>query len=422
MRDITTESGWMSVLRDNHIIDGYELLEVLGEGRFGVVYKVRHIKSDKLFAMKFLKVWSVPQHARQNLIKRFEMEYETGRIASKYLIQAYYMGDIEGIPYFVMEFCDGGNLERRIQKGMGSQEVIQTAEKILIGLSDLHKNGKIHRDLKPENILFDRNGNPKLTDFGISGHMNIQLTVVNQDDKPEQIFGSYAYMAPEQLSPVKRKNTLLPTIDIFSYGVVLYEMFTGHLPFGKWEKHEDIDPYISRAAMGQYDPLEIYNLNLPVQWETILNRCLRANREERFQNVEEIQNILLPVNYQHKKTEECQPQFRLKIMDGEDYGRIYPLLIQNILKLGRKTSGVENDIEVTETISGYISRKHATFERLQQKVYIRDGQWDQTGQRWAYSKNGTYVNGQVIEKGRSHLLKYNDVITIGNTSIKILDA
>lgn len=422
MKDITTESGWLSVLRDNKIVGDYVLLNVLGEGRFGLVYKVRHVETDKLFAMKFLKVWSVPQYARQNMIKRFEMEYETGLIPSKYLIQAHLIGDLEGIPYFVMEFCNGGNLERKIANGLERNQALAIALKILEGLSDLHNNGKIHRDLKPENILFDNDDNPKLTDFGISGHMNIQLTVVNEDDKPEQIFGSYAYMAPEQLSPLKRKNTLLPTIDIFSYGVVLYEMITGHLPFGKWEKHEDIAPYLSRAAKGQFDPVENHHIDLPEQWNAVLNRCLVANREYRFQRVDEILEIISPSSNQERFAVQCRPVFKLKVLDGEDYGKVYHLKIQNILKLGRMTANVDNDVQVTETISSYISRKHATFERLQEKVYLRDGQWSHSDGLWVSSKNGTYINGEMIEKGKSRVLRYNDVITIGNTSIKILDA
>jgi len=313
-----------------------------------------------------------------------------------------------------MEYYPGGNLERRIDSGIALEEGLDIAEGILCGLYDLHRNGKIHRDLKPENILFDAEGRPRLTDFGISGHINIQLTVVNKDDRPEQIFGSYAYMAPEQLSPIKRKNTLLPTIDIFSFGVVCYEMFHGALPFGPWNTHDDIDPYIRRAGCGRISPITD---KLSPEWQYILERCLNPDREARFQNTEEIFAFLRPEN--HEEKEEVSPSFILQILDGEEYGRQYAIDLDGIARMGRASSSNDNEIGIYETISNYISRRHATFEKIDSLVYLRDGQWIDKDQRWKFSKNGTYVNGVKIEDGQGLQLYRSDIITIGNTSIKI---
>lgn len=395
-------------------VGSYLLGPVLGEGRFGIVFRASHQSTGGQVAVKFLKVWSVPDHARQNLIRRFELEYETGQIKSDHLIRSIDMNQVEGIPYFIMEFCEGGNLERRMQSGISPAESISIAGGILRGLNDLHRHGKIHRDLKPENVLFDAWGKPKLTDFGISGHINIQLTVVNQDDRPEQVFGSYAYMAPEQLSPSKRKNTLLPTIDIFSFGVVCYEILHGKLPFGPWNNHDDIDPYIRRAASGQIDAIDPA---IDPVWQRIIGKCLVADREQRFQNTEEILSLLEPgIQDDH---EAVAPEFTLQVLDGEEYGRRYTLRLKDIARLGRSTSSTENEITLTETISNYISRRHATFENLRGEIYLRDGQWNPATRSWNFSKNGTYVNGIRIGNSNGRKLYKNDVITVGNTSVKI---
>lgn len=395
-------------------IDGYLLEDVLGEGRFGVVYKAKRKDNGASVAIKFLKTWSVPQYAKQNLIQRFELEFMTGQIESDYLIHTIEMGNAAEIPYFVMEYCEGGNLERKINAGLSTEEGINIASGILKGLNALHKNGKIHRDLKPENILFDSMGLPKLSDFGISGHINIQLTVVNQDDKPEQIFGSYAYMAPEQLSPTKRKNTLLPTIDIFSFGVVCYEIFHQSLPFGRWKSHDDIDPYIKRAASGIISP---FNNHIDSTWKSIIEMCLQPDREARFQNTEEILNLIEPRQEAYPET--VTPTFTLRVLDGEEYGRQYHIHLKDISHLGRLTEDATNEINIKETITNYISRNHATFECIDQHVYLRDGQWKEADGYWKYSKNGTYVNGVKIMKEAGHKMYKDDIITVGNTSIKI---
>ncbi|MCO6460551.1 MAG: protein kinase [Saprospiraceae bacterium] len=409
-----TEHAGREILEGLNSLGDYQIGKVLGEGRFGVVYKATHVSTGQDVAIKFLKIWSVPDHARPNLKRRFELEFETGQIESNHLIKSVFMDQLGDIPYFIMDYCPCGNLERLLQTTITDNRKVEIAEGILHGLNDLHRNGKIHRDLKPENVLFDNLERPRLTDFGISGHINIQLTVVNHDDRPEQIFGSYAYMAPEQLSPVKRKNTLLPTIDIFSFGVLCYELFQGKLPFGPWEHFDEIDPYVRRAAKGEYDPFEVA---MDPLWQEIIHRCLMPDREDRFQNTGEILSLLRPEN--SIITQEVSPHFSLQILDGEEYGRVYTVDLKNIAGMGRASEDSENDIPLYETITNYISRRHATFENVHGKVYLRDGQWDEDKKIWKLSKNGTFINGIKIDTQEGQVLNQEDIITVGNTSIKI---
>ena len=412
--NINEQSG-RQILDSLDVIGDYIIEGTLGEGRFGIVYKAKHRNTGHPVAVKLLKVWSVPQHAQMNLIRRFELEFETGQIKSDHLVHTIEMDQIEGIPFIVMDYYPGGNLERKINAGITQDEAIVIAKGILRGLNDLHRNGKIHRDLKPENVLFDDQGRPRLTDFGISGHINIQLTVVNQDDHPEQVFGSYAYMAPEQLSPIKRNNTLLPTIDIFSYGVLCFEMFHNSLPFGPWKSHDDIDPYVRRAASGMTGPIKE---DLSPIWKEILIKCLNPDRERRFQNTDAIFALLRPGASDEKQP--VKSSFTLQILDGEEYDRQDHIRLDGFARMGRATSFNDNEIEIMETISNYISRRHATFETIGSAVYLRDGQWIEDGGNWKFSKNGTYVNGLKIDDEEGFQLYQNDIITIGNTSIKII--
>jgi serine/threonine protein kinase len=416
---IQSEAEFAQCIIASRIMGKYELLEKLGEGSFGIVFKCRNQSTGKHYAAKFLKVWSVPDVAKKNLIERFKLEFETGRIDSKYLVQSHEIDYLANIPYFISDFCPAGNLERRINQGMSNDQAIYNAKRILAGLDDLHRNGKIHRDLKPENILFDEQGNPKLTDFGISGHINIQLTKVNNDDEPGQVFGSYAYMAPEQSTNVLRKNTLLPTVDIYSFGVLTYEMLTGNLPFGQWKSTYDIPQYLHNSRTGQITPIHQFNNQVPAEWTRIIYRCLKANREERYQNVAEILAEFQPVD-KVKNEAVSATAFRLKVLDGETPGFVYSIKTAGITTIGRESEN-KNTIEICEQLSAYISRKHATIEIIKGQAYLRDGQWDLAQKHWKSSKNGTFLNGRAVTESYQPVLHYNDIITIGNTSLKVIN-
>ena len=199
------------------IANKYRVVRCLGEGSFGKVYQVADNTGNK-YALKILKLWSVPHDIREKLVARFDMEYETGRIESPYLVHSYDHGVINGNPYILMEFCPNGDLANMPP----TTDWNKVAHEVLYGLGALHKNGKVHRDLKPENVLLKEDGTAALTDFGISGDRNHRVTVFSSDGKPMQKFGTYAFMPPEQVTPEKGDATVLPTTDIFSFGVMLF--------------------------------------------------------------------------------------------------------------------------------------------------------------------------------------------------------
>lgn len=412
----------------------YRIVAELGVGAFGHVYKATD-SYGTTYALKVLHLWDVPADIRQPLIDRFEMEYRTGRINSEYLVHSLDMGFLSGNPFIVMEFCGGGDISSKMGKCEG--EISKIAKEILLGLYDLHKNGKVHRDLKPENVLIKNNGTAALTDFGISGDRNKRMTERNIFGRPYQVFGTYAYMPPEQVNRARGGSTVLPTTDIFSFGVVIYQLITGKLPFGQLEDQNDLVRYQKRGKSGDWDRMTLLNTRIGRDWMRVLEGCLQPDYKLRLQRVEDVIR-LLPAsssNYivQRQYAESTIPQYRhvegndnkhilIRILQGEEYGKIYDLskivTEENcrLITLGRDPG---NKCQLKEFDTCYTSRKHFTIEVNQDKSkwVIRDGQWDNNIKRWIRSSNGTYINSnEVTDTGR--VLSDNDIITAGEITIR----
>jgi serine/threonine protein kinase len=412
-------------------IDSYNITNRIGDGSFGIVFKVNEKGSNKVFALKLLKVWTVPyEEERKGIIKRFRLEYETGLIPSKNLVHTLGFGKKKGNPYIVMEFCPNGDLRAKICSKPSVNEVSSYAIDILNGLNDLHKNGKVHRDLKPDNVLLDHNFTAKLTDFGISGHKNMRMTKRNIMGVPKEIFGTVAYMPPEQVKPGNSHVTILPTVDIYSFGVLIYELFADRLPFGKLVTDSDLGEYCMRATKGQHDDIRKHRPDISTVWSEIINKCLQPDYKNRYQNVDEIlAKIGVTPRVDFAAVKPLKGDWVLQVMQGEEYNKIYNLseLTHNqdesILRIGRTDSNTTNDIEINEYITSYISRQHATIEKLvhpENAWYIKDGQWNKNEKSWKISKNGTYINSNQANSGERVKLNSNDIITIGDTTLKVL--
>lgn len=412
----------------------YRVEKSLGEGAFGQVYKVTDSQGS-VRAMKLLRLWDVPSDIRQPLIDRFTMEFKTGQINSQYLVHSYDYGLIKGNPYIVMEFCPGGDLSKFI--GHPEADLVKYAINVLSGLYDLHINGKVHRDLKPENVLLRQDGTAVLTDFGICGDRNKRMTERNIFGKPYQIFGTYAYMPPEQVNRARGNATVLPTTDLFSFGVMIYQLLTGVLPFGKLEDQNDLVMYQRRGKNGDWSKHLLLTLPNGHLWAEIIEGCLHPDFKHRTQSARDViiqlsrmpqyENVKVPENHQQNalpKSVQNTPVAgsRLRILQGEDYGRIMDLskiaaqVKRRVLGIGRN---VENLIPITELQSSYVSRYHCTIETNEDytKWIIRDGQWRMEERKWQESTNGTFVNStQVPSTGMP--LTSGDIISIGDVKIR----
>lgn len=407
-------------------VDGYSILKKLGEGSFGIVYKVKEASTGRIYAFKLLKLWAVTyDEDRQALARRFQMEYETGLIDSEHLVHTVGVGRYCGNPYILMDFCPGGDLRQRIPSKFSDSNIKLICSGVLKGMNALHVNGKVHRDLKPENVLFDKHGNALLTDFGISGDKNRRMTTRNIFGVPKEIFGTYAYMPPEQLKPVK-DATVLPTTDIFSFGVLLYETITGQLPYGRLENQGDLTDYIMRANNGNWNRAQMSNR--AGIWSDVIEGCLEPDYKKRYNSTDVVLNVLGVVKDAERSDDKRGGrigEFKLRIMQGEEYGREYELTSMfgrngaGLLKIGRLDDGVVGNVLIVETQSCYVSRHHCTIERNMEhgiKWFIRDGQW-RDGQ-WQESTNGTFVNGVNVGIYGCEI-KDNDIISVGDVTMRV---
>lgn len=433
------------------LINGkYTVETMLGEGSFGRVYKVR--RGHSVFALKLFKLWEQLNSDRPEIMKRFDREYETGLINSSYLVHALEKGTINGNPYILMEFCPQGDLTSYTANAVGV-DYSRLASNILYGLRDLHTNGKIHRDLKPENVLVKADGTAVLTDFGIAGDQRNRMT------QRGVIMGTCPYMAPEQINPPKFKRpSVLPTIDIFAFGVLMYELIVGHFPFGPCDTNQDFAIYVVNAKNGKWNRVELQRI--APAWIPLIDGCLKPKSENRLQSIDAVIQ-LLPHNPQphhppHNQQNASQSSSRiingikLRVMQGEDYGVVYNIAnVVNgeprILTLGRKDSDVMNHIAITENDSNYISRCHCTLEYdIDRKNWIiRDGQYRMkcdiarrlfkepfpckqctavcpVNHRggWKRSLNGTYVNSSEVDENGC-FFNPGDIISIGDVTLRV---
>ena len=406
----------------------YRVEKELGQGSFGVVYKVVD-NSGRMWAMKLLRLWDVPATIRLPLIQRFEMEYRTSCIRSSNLVHSVDAGYLKGNPYIVMEFCDGGDLASYV--GRPDADLTRIARDVLTGLGDLHSNGKVHRDLKPENVLFKSDGTAVLTDFGISGDRNKRMTERNIFGKPTQIFGTYAYMPPEQVNRARGNSTVLPTTDLFSFGVMMYQLITGVLPFGKLDDENDLVRYQKRGKAGEWDRSRLLSHPRGREWEALISRCLMPDLKDRVHSAKEamrlvpgdVRGFAMRASVPPKiEPQQSSGVLALRVMQGKEYGKIYEL--DALMKTeGRRmlTGGRDgaNSIVIEDFPESYVSRKHFTIEHIGQSYWqIRDGQWNPENAVWLESTNGTFVNSdQVGQAGR--LLRKGDIITVGDVKLKL---
>jgi serine/threonine protein kinase len=357
------------------------------------------------------------------------MEFETGKIASNHLVHTLQSGIVKGNPYIVMDYMPNGDLRPRMKTPMPVDEVVRYAIGILKGLHDLHVNGKAHRDLKPENVLLDSEFNARLTDFGIAGHKNIRMTEFDLFGKPKARFGTYAYMPPEQIQPKSKHVTILPTTDIFSFGVLVYELFAQQLPYGRIESDSDLASYVLNVNQGKWIALPSVRKNIPEVWVQVINKCLQPDYRNRFQSVADILKITGASLPAVKQTTPVSGHLALRVMQGEEHGKEYDLTEMAgeeksiVLELGRKDDETRNQIAIKEDNSCYISRRHATIEMFVNPTsqwYIKDGQWNIKERRWNPSLNGTFINGKKLDPTQRSVLQTGDIITIGDATLKVV--
>lgn len=260
-------------------IPGYEILEELGRGGMGVVYKARQSKLNRVVALKMIIAGT---HASAADLVRFlaEAEAEAG-LHHPNIVQLFESGQHEGLPYFTLEFVEGGTLGVKLDAGLlPASEAATVLESMARGVAHAHAHGIVHRDLKPDNILLTGSGEPKITDFGLAKRLQSGAGVTQTG----AVMGTPGYMAPEQA----RGETVGTAADVYALGAILYRMLAGRPPF-----HADT-PMNTLAQVLRDEPVHPRRLNpkAPRDLEVICLKCLQKAPTKRYASAEALADDL----------------------------------------------------------------------------------------------------------------------------------
>ncbi len=249
----------------------YELLEEVGRGGMGVVYKARQIDLDRVVAIKMILASHLasPEH-----IRRFQIEARAAaRLRHSNIVHIHEVGQCHGQHYFTMEHIEGESLaERLARQPLAVEEIVRLVSTVARAVEHLHSQGIVHRDLKPSNILLDCENQPYVTDFGLAK----VFTPGSEATATGVIAGTPSYMAPEQAAG--RNAEVGPAADIYSLGAILYELLTGEPPF---RRESPLDTLLDILSREPRLPREI-NARVPRGLELICMKCLSKSPTDRY--------------------------------------------------------------------------------------------------------------------------------------------
>jgi WD40 repeat protein/predicted Ser/Thr protein kinase len=249
----------------------YELLEEIGRGGMGVVYKARQRSLDRIVALKMILAgaWASDEEMR-----RFQAEAQAAAaLRHPGVVPIYEIGEFAGCHFFSMAFIEGRSLAEELADGpLPPREAAELTRRLAEAVAHAHGHGIIHRDLKPGNVLIDREGRPHITDFGLAKHLqgDAGLTASNQ------VLGTPSYMPPEQAAGKGRD--VGPASDVYALGAVLYALLTGRPPF---QADNPVDTILQVLSQDPVPPRQL-NAAIPADLETICLKCLEKERSRRY--------------------------------------------------------------------------------------------------------------------------------------------
>jgi len=276
----------------------YQIIEELGRGGMGQVYKATDSKIKEKVALKLIK----PEIATdKKTLERFSHELKTARkISHKNVGRMYELMEDGGLHFITMEYVSGQDLKGLIRQSapLSVSRTIKVTKQICEGLAEAHRQGVVHRDLKPSNIMIDREGDIKIMDFGIARSLKEKGIT-----GARVMIGTPEYMSPEQ---VEAKDVDQRS-DIYSLGIMLYEMTTGKLPF-----EGDTALAVAMKHKGETPkPPKVFNLQIPDDLNSVILKCLEKEKEDRFQSAgevrSELENIEKGIPTTEKTTQEKRP-------------------------------------------------------------------------------------------------------------------
>jgi hypothetical protein len=255
-------------------VPGYEILETLGRGGMGVVYKAKHLRLNRVVAIKMINLGSFPT---AHSVRRFLAEAElAAALDHPGIVQVYEVGEHEGWPFFAMRLVEGGSLAQQLPRLLADRRAaVRLLIQVARAVHHAHQHGVLHRDLKPANILLDSQGEPVVADFGlakrIDGGASLSTTGTG--------LGTPSYMAPEQVSDSKGTTT---AADVYSLGAILFELLTGRPPF----RSIGIMETLRQVREDPPPALRSLDRSIDTTLELICLKCLEKSPQSRYSSAE----------------------------------------------------------------------------------------------------------------------------------------
>ncbi len=394
---------------------GYKLEELVGTGGMASIYKGFDETLSRWVAIKVVPVQAV-DGTEEVLLARFRQEARAiAALRHRNILTIYSYGEEAGWAYIVMEYVPGGSLKDRLESGQPFtwEQALSVVIPVSQALAFAHERGVIHRDIKPANILLPQDDWPLLADFGLA---KMEHAARPNLTMPGQVLGTMAYAAPEQI----QESSIDARVDIYSLGIVLYELLTGRLPF----QGETAFDFLMARLTDPPVPLLQANPNVPNIFVPILDRALAKNPKSRYQTMTEFSQALLEARERLRSSalaqpsgdttslvelhERDQPKIRLKVVAS---GREIVPARRPELTIGRAYKGSVPDIDLGPYGGSQagVSRQHCQLLYKDQQWYVED----------LGSTNGTFVNGARLAPHKLVPFKNGDLIRCGQIELEL---
>ena len=307
-------------------LGSYEIVEPIGRGSMGEVYRAKDLKLGRQVALKAL----LPEFASDDdLHRRFEQETRAASALNHpNIVQIYDIGEDNGTHYIVMELVEGTNLRELLRRApFANDKLLELAQQMAAGLAKAHGAGIVHRDLKPENMMVTLDGFLKILDFGLAKLLDVpfethfdvpfethsgMVTMVRQGTRHGMLIGTVEYMSPEQAA----RKSVDHRLDQFSLGLILYEMATGTLAFQRETAAQTL------ASIIESDPKPMVELNeaCPSDLVRIVRRCLSKAHTERYKDTRDLQQDLKAVALHKRELPPLPPVPQIPEPDVPSFG------------------------------------------------------------------------------------------------------
>lgn len=261
------------------VLGDYELLEPIGRGGMGIIYKARQKSLGRIVALKVIREGEL---ATPRALKRFRSEAQLAAgLQHPQIVSIHEIGEQEGLAYFSMDWISGQSLADVLQTGpLAPRRAADILVRVSQAMQYAHQQGLLHRDLKPSNILLDEQGQPLVTDFGLARPIGAASDLTQTGE----IVGTVSYMSPEQAGAARSDQDLGPASDVYSLGAVLYALLVGHPPF------QAENPLETLLQVRQQEPVSPRSLNpkIPKELDTICLKCLEKSPRKRYVQAQDL--------------------------------------------------------------------------------------------------------------------------------------